>query len=124
MKWVRRHPWLGALMLMFLVLVIFVGSFGMYLAGQAGRLPWQEDPTRIPITPFADIPGFGDATEAPAEPAGTASPAAESTPPSETTSVNGTRSIILNGSRTADARIASARIVLTGSAFGGAAWPR
>lgn len=42
-----------------LVLIIAVGAYGTYLANEAGRLPWQEEPTRIPITPFADIPGFG-----------------------------------------------------------------
>ena len=47
------------------VLVLVVGGYGMYLAVSAGRLPWQEDPTRIPITPFADIPGFGGPTETP-----------------------------------------------------------
>jgi predicted metal-binding protein len=44
--------------------VIFVGGFGYYLADSAGKLPWQEDPTRIAITPFADIPGFGAAATA------------------------------------------------------------
>ena len=75
MNFVRRRPWLSALALVAIVVVLLVGSFGIYLAGTAGRLPWQEDPTRIAITPFADIPGFnfpgGSSTEA----AGTSSPA-------------------------------------------------
>ncbi len=55
-----------------LLVVVAVAAFGLYLGGQAGRLPWQEDPTRIPITPFADIPGFN----APAAPtAASATPA-------------------------------------------------
>jgi hypothetical protein len=29
------------------------------LANDAGMLPWQEEPTLIPVTPFADFPGFG-----------------------------------------------------------------
>ncbi len=55
-----------------LLVVVAVAAFGLYLGGQAGRLHWQEDPTRIPITPFADIPGFN----APAAPtAASATPA-------------------------------------------------
>ncbi len=33
-------------------------GFAIYLASLTGSLPWQTDPTRIAITPFADIPGF------------------------------------------------------------------
>ena len=40
-----------------LVPLLIVVAFGLSLAGTAGRLPWQTDPTRIPITPFADLPG-------------------------------------------------------------------
>lgn len=39
-----------------LVPLLIVVAFGLSLAGTAGRLPWQEEPTRIPITPFADLP--------------------------------------------------------------------
>lgn len=35
------------------------------LASSAGVLPWQPEPTRIPITPFADLPGAGPGTPAP-----------------------------------------------------------
>jgi hypothetical protein len=38
--------------------MIAVAAFGIWLASVAGELPWQTDPTRIAITPFADIPGF------------------------------------------------------------------
>jgi hypothetical protein len=60
---IRRHPriWLGVL----LVAVAFAasaGGFGIWLAGEAGRLPWQAEPTRIAVTPFAGIPGFGTPT--------------------------------------------------------------
>jgi hypothetical protein len=41
-----------------LALAIAVVAFAVYLASLTGSLPWQADPTRIPITPFADIPGF------------------------------------------------------------------
>ena len=47
-------------------LLVAVG-FGLYLASLAGELPWQVDPTRIAITPFADIPGFGAPTPVPAD---------------------------------------------------------
>ena len=79
MKTLRQRPWLAVLALVASVGALLVGSFGIYLAGTAGRLPWQEDPTRIPITPFADIPGFGEPTATPTEPAATPSPEADAT---------------------------------------------
>jgi len=39
--------------------LLLIALFAFSLLNTAGRLPWQEDPTRIPITPFADIPGNG-----------------------------------------------------------------
>ncbi len=44
--------------------VVIIG-FGIYIASLAGELPWQSDPTRVPITPFAGIPGFTAPTPAP-----------------------------------------------------------
>jgi hypothetical protein len=41
-----------------LAAAVAVVAFAIYLASLTGSLPWQTDPTRIPITPFADIPGF------------------------------------------------------------------
>lgn len=41
----------------FTVVAVVVG-FAIYLASLTGSLPWQTDPTRIAITPFAGIPGF------------------------------------------------------------------
>lgn len=79
MNFVRRRPWLSAMALVAIVLALLVGSFGIYLAGTAGRLPWQGDPTRIPITPFADIPGF-NAPASSSEEEGKPSPEAETTP--------------------------------------------
>jgi hypothetical protein len=55
---VRRYPLLAAALAIALVLTLVVGGYGMFLASEAGRLPWQVDPTRIPVTPFADFPGF------------------------------------------------------------------
>jgi hypothetical protein len=54
----RRARWFLALAICLPVLV--VAGFGLYAASLTGDLPWQTDPTRIPVTPFADIPGFGD----------------------------------------------------------------
>lgn len=52
-----RRRWLIVVVALFLLAVAVIGGFGTYMASEAGRLPWQEDPTRIPITPFADLPG-------------------------------------------------------------------
>ena len=41
-----------------LAVTVAVVAFAIYLASLTGSLPWQVDPTRIPITPFAGIPGF------------------------------------------------------------------
>lgn len=38
------------------VIVVLVASWSVWTAGEAGLLPWQEEPTRIAITPFADLP--------------------------------------------------------------------
>ena len=39
-----------------LVPLLILAAWGLSLAGSAGFLPWQPEPTRIPITPFADLP--------------------------------------------------------------------
>lgn len=80
MKIFRRRPWLAVLALAVIVGALLVGSFGIYLAGTAGRLPWQEDTTRIPITPFAGIPGFGGSSATSIEAAGTPNPEADASP--------------------------------------------
>ena len=58
------------------LVAVAVLGMGIYLAGMAGDLPWQEDPTRIPITPFAGIEGFSVPTKIPS-----ASPAASTPAP-------------------------------------------
>lgn len=40
-----------------LIPLLILGLIGLFMAGSAGVLPWQPEPTRIPITPFADLPG-------------------------------------------------------------------
>ncbi len=66
MQRLRRRPVLTVLMVAIILFTVFVMSYGVFLTGEAGRLPWQEDPTRIPITPFADIPGFNQPIGTPA----------------------------------------------------------
>ena len=54
-----RRKIIATLVLIPIGLVIL---FSLYLANTAGELPWQTDPTRIPITPFANLPtGVPDA---------------------------------------------------------------
>lgn len=54
----RSRIWAGILVVALLV-VLAIGGFGVYIAGEAGRLPWQEEPTRIAVTPFANLPQPG-----------------------------------------------------------------
>ena len=85
----RTRPVLRGLIALGLVLVLAISGFGVYLAGVAGDLPWQTDPTRVvnAITPFAGIPGFGDdPTEPPAATPGPSSVASPAATPSPTTS--------------------------------------
>ncbi len=42
-----------------LVPLLTLAAWGLSFAGSAGVLPWQPEPTRIAITPFADLPGAG-----------------------------------------------------------------
>ncbi len=65
----RRHRALSAVLLAVALVILVTGGYGVYLAGSAGYLPWQEEPTRIPITPFADIPGFNAPTAPATRPA-------------------------------------------------------
>jgi hypothetical protein len=40
-----------------LIPIVIVAALALVAAGSVGFLPWQPEPTRIPITPFADLPG-------------------------------------------------------------------
>jgi hypothetical protein len=51
-----------AVVLIGLVILAVVVLFPL---GSEGLLPWQPEPTRIPITPFADIPGDDVGTPSP-----------------------------------------------------------
>ena len=57
----------SALLIAVVVLVplLILAAWGLSLAGSAGFLPWQPEPTRIPITPFADLRGAGTGTPVP-----------------------------------------------------------
>jgi len=66
----RHRPILTSMIALALVVTIVIASYGMFLASEAGRLPWQADPTRIPVTPFSDFPGFGAVTTPDATPNG------------------------------------------------------
>jgi hypothetical protein len=62
---IRRNPILVSAISLAGILMIAVAVYAAYLASVAGALPWQEDPTRIPVTPFGEIPGFTAPTPLP-----------------------------------------------------------
>lgn len=62
---IRSRPFLAAFSAMTLIAIAVVLGFAVYAANIAGDLPWQVDPTLIPVTPFADIPGFSAPTPLP-----------------------------------------------------------
>jgi hypothetical protein len=70
MQRLQRHPLLTSAIAIALVLTLVIAGYGVFLAGEAGKLPWQVDPTRIPVTPFSDFPGFGNAPTPVATPGG------------------------------------------------------
>ncbi len=59
----RRRALVVALIV--LVPLLILAAWGLSLASSAGFLPWQPEPTRIPITPFADLPVPTAATPVP-----------------------------------------------------------
>ena len=54
-----------AIVVIVLVPLLILAAWGLALAGSTGFLPWQPEPTRIPITPFADLPGAAPGTPVP-----------------------------------------------------------
>jgi hypothetical protein len=58
MRRALSHGWVRLLFVVGVLGILIVIGFGVYLSSVAGDLPWQVEPTRIPITPFADAPGF------------------------------------------------------------------
>lgn len=71
MQRLRRRPLLAVLMAAIIFFTVAALSYGAFIASEAGRLPWQEEPTRIAITPFADIPGFDQPAATPSATTGT-----------------------------------------------------
>jgi hypothetical protein len=59
----RRGRGTLILTLVAIVVVLLVAGYALYLGNMAGRLPWQEEPTRIPVTPFANLGGDDDETD-------------------------------------------------------------
>ena len=61
----RRRLRIVVIAVIVLAPLLLLAAWGLSLAGSAGFLPWQPEPTRIPITPFADLPGAGAGTPVP-----------------------------------------------------------
>lgn len=45
-----------AVVLVVVVIIAVIGIWTFYDAWSAGMLPWQPEPTRVVVTPFADLP--------------------------------------------------------------------
>lgn len=58
MRQALSRRWVQVVLVAVALGVLIVGGLSLYLLGVAGELPWQVDPTRISITPFADVPRF------------------------------------------------------------------
>jgi hypothetical protein len=60
----RGHRRTGPRLILVAALVVLAALVvaGLFAGGQAGMLPWQPEPTRIPIAPFE---GLGAPTPAP-----------------------------------------------------------
>lgn len=55
----KKSPkWIIVFGILMLIPVLFFGGFGAYGLYQTDKLPWQTQPTRIPITPV-EMPSFG-----------------------------------------------------------------
>lgn len=48
--------WVAVVGLVLLLGIAVIGSWTFYDAWEAGMLPWQPEPTRVAVTPFADLP--------------------------------------------------------------------
>ncbi len=70
MDQLRKRPMLVAIIAIAVVVTLVIAGYGVFLASEAGQLPWQVDPTRIPVTPFDDFPGFGGGSTPAATPDG------------------------------------------------------
>jgi polyisoprenoid-binding protein YceI len=59
--------------------VLIVAGFALFMLGQAKELPWQTQPTAIPVTPFANLGGTTPAGTTVAASTATTAPAAAAT---------------------------------------------
>jgi polyisoprenoid-binding protein YceI len=59
----NRKTLYGFAVVVAIPLVVVVG-FGLTLLGHAHKLPWQETSTRIPVTPFANLPSDAESSTA------------------------------------------------------------
>ncbi len=55
----RRSRLRTVVAVVILVPLLLIGGFAFYVASEAGELPWQEDPTAIPVVPFGGLDGSG-----------------------------------------------------------------
>ena len=55
----RRRRLRTVVAIVVLVPLMFIGGFVFYVASEAGELPWQEDPTAIPVVPFGGLTSDG-----------------------------------------------------------------
>lgn len=60
----NNRKWILGIGMLILVPIIIIGGFGAYGLYQTDSLPWQTQPTRIPITPV-ELPSFGTIGDAP-----------------------------------------------------------
>lgn len=60
-----NRRWIVVFGIVALIPMLFFGGFGAYGLYQTDKLPWQTQPTRIPITPV-EMPSFGTIGDAPA----------------------------------------------------------
>lgn len=52
----NARTWVLSALAIGILLVVIVGGWTFYDLWQAEALPWQPDPTRVVVTPFADLP--------------------------------------------------------------------
>ena len=61
-RWQRWRAWVAIAVL---VPLLLGGALAYRLADEAGALPWQEDPTTIPVVPFQNLGGDTPAAPTP-----------------------------------------------------------
>lgn len=54
----KNRKWLAIVGILILIPLMIFGGFGLYGLSQTDKLPWQTQPTRIPVSPV-DLPSFG-----------------------------------------------------------------